>query len=47
MLGKNARQFVIDNYSLDNISNIEYDLYTEVLNKKIKKKKYFNKLNTS
>ena len=46
MLGKNARQFAIDNYSLDNISKIEYDLYTEVLNIKRKKKKHFFNVNT-
>ena len=33
-LGRNARQYVIDNFSLDRVFEIEYQLYQEVLNER-------------
>jgi len=33
-LGRNARQYVIDNFSLDRVFEIEYHLYDEVLNER-------------
>ena len=32
-LGENARKYIVDNFSLDRILEMEYDLYREVLKK--------------